>query len=97
MGTESIAQIIGFNVADLLGLSGLIVVLFMVFTFRLVPRKYYDETLARVEVERTRGDNWEKVARSLLKQNTLLLQRDDISLTALQAIRDSVEEGRVDP
>jgi hypothetical protein len=76
--------------------AGLILALaiLMIFTGRLVPKRYYEEALSRVEHEKTRGDNWQKAAESLLDQNTQLLARDDVSMTALRAIRASIDEGR---
>lgn len=65
----------------------------MIFTARLVPKRYYEEALSRVEEATKEKENWKKIAHDLLAQNTLLLQNDDISLTTLQAIRSSVEEG----
>ena len=52
----------------------------MIFTGRLVPKRYYDEALSRVEYEKVQKDNWKKAAESLLEQNTQLLSRDDVSI-----------------
>lgn len=77
------------------GAGGIVILaIYMIFTARLVPQKYYDEALSRVEHERTEKDKWRTAAEKLLEQNTLLLQRDDVSLTTLRAIRTSVDEGR---
>lgn len=84
---------LGVSVVDIGATGVLILVVLMIFTARLVPKRYYEEALSRVEDERAAKENWRKAAESLLHQNTLLLQRDDISLTTLQAIRASVEEG----
>jgi hypothetical protein len=71
-----------------------VITVLMIFTARLVPKKYYDEALSRIEEERKMKEYWREAAKSLLEQNTLLLQKDDVSLSTLRAIRTSVEEGR---
>lgn len=84
---------LGISVVDLGATGVLIIVVLMIFTARLVPKKYYEEALSRVDEEKAAKENWRKAAESLLRQNTLLLQNDDISLSTLQAIRASIEEG----
>lgn len=85
---------LGISVVDIGATGVLILAVLMIFTARLVPKRYYEEALSRVEEERLQKENWRKAAKSLLHQNTLLLQRDDISLATLQAIRATVEESQ---
>lgn len=58
----------------------IMVVGWMVFTGRLVPKRYYDQAVAR-------GDNYEKTARELLAQNTELITDKDLGLELLRALR----------
>lgn len=88
---------LGISAIDI-GATGLLaVVLLMIFTARLVPKRYYEEAVSRVEEERKAKENWRAAAQELLRQNTLLLQKDDVSLSTLRAIRSSVDEGRDTP
>lgn len=80
-----------------IGAGALVVItILMVFTARLVPKRYYDEALRRVEEERAAKEDWRRAAEALLQQNTLLLQQDDVSIHALHAIRTSIEGGNVE-
>lgn len=85
---------LGFNLVDISAVGVLALAVLMIFTGRLVPKRYYEDALSRVEAERLSKENWRQAAESLLEQNTLLLQKDDVSLSTLRAIRTSVEEGR---
>lgn len=58
----------------------IVIVGFMIFTGRLVPKRYYDEAVRR-------GDNYEKTARELLAQNSELITDKDLSLDLLRALR----------
>jgi hypothetical protein len=76
------------GIADI-GAAGLVVLaVIMLFTGRLVPKRYYDEAVLRLTEER---DNWRQTAETLLEQNTALLSKDDISVATLKAIRSQVE------
>lgn len=85
---------LGIGIVDISASGIVIITVLMIFTGRLVPKTYYEEALSRVEDERKQKEDWQSAAESLLEQNTQLLQRDDVSLTTLRAIRTSVEEGR---
>jgi hypothetical protein len=76
------------GIADI-GAAGLLVLaILMVFTGRLIPRRYYEDAILRLTEDR---DNWREAAQELLKQNTELLAKDDISVATLKAIRSQVE------
>lgn len=85
---------LGLSTLDVGAGAIVVITVLMIFTARLVPRKYYEEALSRVEEERAAKEDWRKAAESLLEQNTLLLSHDDVSMHTLRAIRSSVEEGR---
>jgi hypothetical protein len=85
---------LGISATDIGAGLILAVAVLMIFTGRLVPKRYYDEALLRVEIEKARGDNWQAAAESLLEQNSQLLSHDDVSLSALRAIRASIDEGQ---
>jgi hypothetical protein len=77
---------LGITGIDIGATALLTITVLMIFTARLVPKRYYDEALSRVAEVTEEKDNWKKVAHDLLAQNTLLL-----SMTTLRAIRASVE------
>lgn len=87
---------LGIDALDI-GAGGIVViVILMVLTARLVPKRYYDDVTAHLVETATERDNWRKVAEEALQQNTLLLAKDDVSITAIRAIRSSAE-GREHP
>jgi hypothetical protein len=61
----------------------------MIFTGRLVPKRYYDDAV-------TRGDNYEKTAKELLAQNTELITDKDLSVELLRALRAYAQAKRGD-
>lgn len=78
-----------------IGASGIVIlVIIMVLTARLVPKRYYDDMVRHCEQVTMERDNWRKVAETTLDQNTLLLAKDDVSITAIRAIRSATQEGR---
>lgn len=82
---------LGINLVDISAVGVLALAVLMIFTGRLVPKRYYEEALLRIEHEREAKDNWRQAAESLLAQNGMLIQRDDISMATLNAIRARVE------
>ena len=60
--------------------SVIVLVGWMVFTGRLVPKRYYDEAVKR-------GDLNEHTAKELLAQNTELITDKDLGLELLRALR----------
>lgn len=73
-----------------IGVVGVIVLVgWMVFTGRLVPKRYYDEAVKR-------GDNYEATSRELLAQNTELITDKDLGLELLRALRAYTQAKRGD-
>ena len=74
----------GFPIAAFSNGVGVVTVImlggYMVFTGRLVPKRYYDEAVRR-------GDNLELANRELLEQNTELITDKDLGLELLRALR----------
>lgn len=60
--------------------SVVLLVGWMIFTGRLVPKRYYDEAVRR-------GDNLEAANRELSEQNTELITDKDLGLELLRALR----------
>lgn len=74
----------GFPIAAFSNGVGVVTVIvlvgWMVFTGRLVPKRYYDEAV-------TRGNNLEAANHELLEQNTELITDKDLGLELLRALR----------
>lgn len=85
---------LGLNPGNIGAGAVVVIAVLMIFTGRLVPKRYFDEALSRIESERIAKEYWREAAKTLMEQNTLLLQHDDVSLSTLRAIRSSVDEGR---
>lgn len=82
-----------------LGATGLLVLtVILIFTGRLVPKRYYDEALARLEKADADKEHLKKAAESLLSQNTELLTNTDLTLALLQSIKGyAAAKGDGDP
>lgn len=75
-----------------IGAGGLVILsIWMIFTGRLVPRRYYDELAARLTAALEERDNWRKAAESLNGQNKDLLANADLSLQAWTSIKAYVQ------
>ena len=78
-------QELGIGWADLGATGLLIITILMIFTGRLVPKRYFD-LLAEDR------DLWRTAATKLLEQNEKLLEKDDVSISTLRAIREKVDD-----
>lgn len=58
----------------------LMIVSWLVWTGRLVPKRYYDDAVKR-------GDNLDRANKELLAQNTELITDKDLSVELLRALR----------
>jgi hypothetical protein len=89
--TQGATMLDGFPVqafSNGVGVVTVIVIIgWMVFTGRLVPRRFYDAAVKR-------GDNLEEANRELLAQNTELITDKDLSLDLLRAIRGYAQAKR---
>lgn len=80
-----------------LGASGLLVLtVLLIFTGRLVPKRYYDEALARLAKADEDNKHLKKAAESLLEQNSELLTNADLSLALMQSIKSYAALGKGD-
>lgn len=83
----------GFPIAAFANGVGVVTVIvivgFMVYTGRLVPKRYYDDAVQR-------GNNLEEANRELLAQNNELITDKDLSLDLLRALRAYAQAKRGD-
>lgn len=81
-----------------LGATGLVVlVVLMIFTGKLVPKRYYDEALTRCAEEREAKENYRKAAETLMEQNGELLTDRDLSLALLTSLKNYASAARDEP
>lgn len=67
----------------------LVIVIIMVFTGRLVPKRYYDEVLARLHEQQEVNRQQREINTGLVEQNRALISKEDLAAKAIEAMREN--------
>ena len=61
----------------------------MIFVGRLVPKRYYDEAIARLHEQQEVNRQQREINGGLVEQNRLLISKEDLAAQAIQAMREN--------
>lgn len=78
-----------FGIVDI-GAGGILVIaIIMVFTGRLVPKRFYDEMLGRLKEQQSVNDDQQEINKGLVEMNKALISKEDLAAKAIEAMREN--------
>lgn len=78
-----------FGIVDIGATGVVILTVIMVFTGRLVPKRYYDEAITRLHEQQEVNRQQREINSGLVELNRSLVSKDDLASKAIEAMREN--------